>query len=401
MIRDWGTMNKVAIDKQAENETCLSDSHQSATDLSDTQLASTQDQSLEEQKVSHFPDMDQLTGLIDPNKSNDPDLISEVDLQIARNLRRLEIHRYEIACALATLSDEEIGQCCLEDEEEIELSESDLEYINQQARKLEQKNKQKRLDPDQWLQHKADQLKRRFNRTSSKISKGLHLDRFSSLRHNLSVNLHQKKYDRVIEARLFSPILDDKLFNEQNQKTYGPCAPVKLVDWSLEQLAAYQEGESFRHFTFFDPQAGHGRTILLAAQRDFRAIIGIEDNEELAEKATMNIAQYPRTYMVQREVQLLSHQLPPEQWPDTPLLIHIFQPGSQDWLHDFVEQLSAAFYGNPRQIYLVFIDNQYKQLIEQIPFMQPLTAPVSNVEKKSLLAPYDIDFYFSTMPHKT
>ncbi len=393
MIRhfDWDTMNKVAIENQAETKGSLSD-----TDLGDQDV-----NSLEEQHNADLPDLDQLTGLIDPSKSNDPDLISETDLQIARNLRRLEIHRYEIASALENLSDEEIGHCTIEDEEEIELSETDLEYVNQKARKLEKKNKQKRLDPDQWLQYKTDQLKRSLNRTSNKLSKGLQLDRFSSLRHNLSITLHQKKYDKEIEARLFSPLTDEKPFNELTQKTYGPCAPVKLVDWSLEQLAAYQEGASFRHFTFMDPQAGHGRTVLLAAQRDFRSIIGIEEKQELTEKATMNIAQYPRTYMVQREVQLFSHPLPPEQWPDNPLLIQIFQPDSEEWLQGFIEQLSAAFYGNPRQIYLVLIDNQHKQLIEQIPFMQHFSAPVGTLEKTNLLAPYEIDFYFSIIPHKT
>ena len=393
MIRhcDWDAMNKVAIENQAETETCVSDTH----------LCDNQESSVEEQQGSDFPDLDQLTGLIDPSKPNDPDFISETDLQIARNLRRLEIHRYEIASALENLSDEEIGQCTIEDEEEIELSKSDLDYVNQKARKLEQKNKQKRLDPDQWLQSKADQLKRSLNRTSNKITKGLHLDRFTSLRHDLCVTLHQKKYDKEIEARLFRPLTDSMAFNQQSQEAYGPCAPVKLVDWSLEQLAAYQEGASFRHFTFLDPQAGHGRTLLLAAQRDFRSIIGIEDNQELAETATLNIAQYPRTYMVQREVQLFSDQLLAEQWPDNPMLILIFQPRSQDWLQGFLEQLSASFYANPRQIYLVFIDNQHKQLIEEIPFMQPFTAPASNIETTSLLAPYEIDFYFSIIPHKT
>ena len=71
---------------------------------------------------------EQLIGLIDPNKpSLSADVVQEQDLAIARNLRRLEKHRYEIAAALSNINEEEIGTVS-EAEEEIEISESDEKH---------------------------------------------------------------------------------------------------------------------------------------------------------------------------------------------------------------------------------------------------------------------------------
>lgn len=135
----------------------------------------------------------------------------------------------------------------------------------------------------------------------------------------------------------------------------------------------------------------------MASEKDFRAIFGIETDPELVDDALMNIAQYPRTYMTQREIEIINTEVSPMNWPHHPLVVHIFKPDSAEWLSKLVEGLSASFYESPRQIYLVLIGNEHKNEIENIPFLQSFTPTSSQLKTMSLMSPYDIDFYYTVV----
>ncbi len=177
----------------------------------------------------------------------------------------------------------------------------------------------------------------------------------------------------------------------------APCAPTKLVDYSLDCIASYQEGASFRHYVFVDPEAGHGRTVLLASHRDFRAIYGIESRGNWADDAAINIAQYPRTFMAQRQVELITSDFRLVEWPVAPLVVHIFNPQSSSWLMQVMENLSQSFGQTPRQIYLVIIANSHKNVMPSYPSFQEFSPPSSNLEQLTLMSPYEIDFYSSVI----
>ncbi len=361
-----------------------------------------------------------LNGLIDPEKPKDPDTINIADLMIARNLRHLEIHRYEIATALENLSDEEVGEFLVNEEDEIELLEVDLTYANHIQELKKNRNKKNPLDPDQYLYQIFDRITQSFKRSTSNAGQKLRFNSLIKMNHNLRLTWHQWCYDQTIEKRLFIPFDTIKLNDTSNDKAENqahqlepetsipnsssvpisvpsrmPCAPVALVQWSLDCLAHYQEGNSFRHFYFIDPACGHGRTLLLASHQDFRAILGIESKEHLSEKAIMNIAQYPKSFMVQREIKLNAATELTEQWPNHPLLIHIFQPESKAWLTALLDTLSTSFGQSPRQIYIVMVDNPYKDALETVSFLHPFNPSTLAVKQQSYFNPYKVDFYYS------
>ena len=204
------------------------------------------------------------------------------------------------------------------------------------------------------------------------------------------------------EANIISPETPSDLSESEDNLnkrdiTSPLCAPVKLVNWSLSKLAVYQESHSFRHFLFIDPKAGRGRTVLLASQHDFRGIWGIEEHEHIAETAKVNIAQYPRTQMIQRQIEIISTQLEADQWPDLPLLLHIFTPPSETWLNNLLEGLSNSFLKTPRQIYLVMLNNPFKHLLNDHPNFELFPPPTTPLERLSLITPYNIEFYHSTI----
>lgn len=367
--------------------------HESADPLSD-----------ENQTTNDLPDVpDNLTGLVDPNKPRlEDDVVLEADLAIARNLRRLEIHRYQIAAALSNISEEEIGQLH-EHEDEIELSKSDekyAEHINQINTNAQTK-RQERLNPDQMLDQRLERILTTLRLGLQKVTTKVDLKSWEFMRHNLYLSWHQHRYDREIEQRLFSPLAKFRNMSRsqtlREREEQAPCAPVRLVDWSLDCIAAYQQGGSFRHFLFIDPEAGHGRTLLMASHRDFRAIYGIETRGNFAEDATMNIAQYPRTYMTQRQVELVTRDFRLMEWPALPMVVQIFNPESSNWLHQLMEHLSQSFEQAPRQIYLIIIGNKHKEVTANFPAFQQFTPPSSNLELLSLMSPYEIDFYSSVV----
>lgn len=348
--------------------------------------------------------LETMTGLVDPEKpTSEMDVARAADLALARNLRRLEIHRYEIAAALESMSEEDLTH--LDDEEEqIELTESDEKLLQHVARVNEQRRKRqnKRLTPGSGdgsrlakLSSLAQALINRLPGESDGSSLGF-------MKQNLSLAWHNWRYDREIEQRLFSPsrrfrpLRRTRTLREREQQ--APCAPTKLVSWSLDCIAAYQEGGSFRHFTFIDPVAGHGRTLLLASHRDFREIIGVENRGKLAEDAAMNIAQYPRTFMAQREVKLVTRDYRLIEWPDQPLIIHMFAPQSAEWLEQILEDISASFEALPRQIYLVIIGNRYRDVPESFDYIHSFTPPSTHLEMMALASPYEVDFHYFAPP---
>lgn len=342
---------------------------------------------------------EQLIGLIDPNKpSLSADVVQEQDLAIARNLRRLEKHRYEIAAALSNINEEEIGTVS-EAEEEIEISESDEKHAKHishlQTKALSRRNE--RLNPDAKLEKIIDFLREQL----AKVSTQLDLKSWDFMRRNLFLSWHQRRYDREIEQRLFNPLAKYRTMARsqtlREREEAAPCAPTKLVDWSLDCIASYQQGASFRHYVFVDPEAGHGRTVLLASHRDFRAIYGIESRGNWADDAAINIAQYPRTFMTQRQVELITSDFRLVEWPVAPLVVHIFNPQSSSWLMQVMENLSQSFGQTPRQIYLVIIANTHKNVMSAYPSFQEFSPPSSNLEQLTLMSPYEIDFYSSVI----
>ncbi len=342
---------------------------------------------------------EQLIGLIDPNKpSLSDDVVQEQDLAIARNLRRLEKHRYEIAAALSNINEEEIGTVS-EAEEEIEISESDEKHAKHishlQTKALSRRNE--RLNPDAKLEKIIDFLREQL----AKVSTQLDLKSWDFMRRNLFLSWHQRRYDREIEQRLFNPLAKYRTMARsqtlREREEAAPCAPTKLVDWSLDCIASYQQGASFRHYVFVDPEAGHGRTVLLASHRDFRAIYGIESRGNWADDAAINIAQYPRTFMTQRQVELITSDFRLVEWPVAPLVVHIFNPQSSSWLMQVMENLSQSFGQTPRQIYLVIIANTHKSVMSAYPSFQEFSPPSSNLEQLTLMSPYEIDFYSSVI----
>ena len=368
---------------------------------------------------------DDLNGLIDPETHIPSHLIREEDLKIARNLRRLEVHRFEIAAALQTITDAEIGPIHDEEEQEIELSEADQQHAaylagRNQRRQQKQQARRKNQFSYHYIRLKAALLRqlgpskpashKRNQGTANLSTKNSIYQKWHKWRHDQKIEQRLARPEASLKTPTIPPLFDQEASAqsdakiehqiEQHQAT-SLCAPVQMVDWSIKKLSNYQEGNSFRHFLFIDPRAGHGRTALTAANYDFRSIWAIEAQQERAEAASQNIAHDPNNPLKSSQIELINSTLSEEQFPPLPTLIHIFTPPSKAWLTSFLATISTSFYQSPRQIYVVMINNPFKDAFDQHPNLQHFTPPTGTLEQATLLHPYEIEFYHSILPSQT
>lgn len=135
----------------------------------------------------------------------------------------------------------------------------------------------------------------------------------------------------------------------------------------------------FEKFTFIDIGSGKGRTLLMASEYPFRKIVGVELIAELHRAAEENVARYqPRSHPAELQpagsspggsqpVTLLpgsSQQVRPIEtlcmdarnfiFPETPLVVYLFNPLPEAALRQVMRNLEQSFEEAPRPVWLVY-----------------------------------------------
>jgi hypothetical protein len=144
----------------------------------------------------------------------------------------------------------------------------------------------------------------------------------------------------------------------------------------------------FREFTFIDIGSGKGRTLLLASEYAFRKIVGVEVITELHRAAEENVARYRmRPDPAIPPLAGLSHPgLPIETlcmdarefvFPETPLLVYLFNPLPKAGLRQVVCHLEESWKRVPRPVWIVYHN----------PLLEPMLLQSSSVLVKEGGAP--------------
>jgi SAM-dependent methyltransferase len=112
----------------------------------------------------------------------------------------------------------------------------------------------------------------------------------------------------------------------------------------------------FREFTFIDVGSGKGRALLLAAQYPFRKIVGVELIRELHSAAVENIrawrSQSPARHVA--SIETLCMDARRFAFPDTPLVVYLFNPLPEARLRRVVRSLEESCERAPREIWIVY-----------------------------------------------
>ena len=210
-------------------------------------------------------------------------------------------------------------------------------------------------------------------------------------------HIHRDVFDRTTEQLLFckTPQLEVYHFEETEkglQKFFvyeGPI-PKKLLDWALSALP-----EDLKRYAFVDFRASNGRTLLLAARRNFEYAAGYAFDAEGTETLEMNLAQYPRSYLACRDVRALRGDRDGVAVPSQPAVLFFPDSLSAGHLDIILNYVTASLRLDPRPIYLIFENAGRECGKDQMSLFERAPMPLLNQAKAFLFAPVSIAVYRS------
>ena len=209
--------------------------------------------------------------------------------------------------------------------------------------------------------------------------------------------LHARVLDPPKEQLFFSPTKDPLALsgltiagpNRQHGHDYRPT-PCQLFEWALAGV-----DYDLTKLTFVDYGAGKGRVMLLAAEHPFVAVAGVEFAEELHDNAEMNIAQYPRSRMLCRNVECVLEDASQVGTPDGEAVHYFFNPFSREVFAEVLNNIVVSYRHKPRRLYLILVDPIAADLVEASGVFTRIELPAHERFKVRLLSPYDVAIYRS------
>ena len=117
-------------------------------------------------------------------------------------------------------------------------------------------------------------------------------------------------------------------------------------------------------FTFVDYGAGKGRVLMLAAEHPFRAVIGVEFSPELCEVANANLDKLSSAAVRAGRVECVCADAAAYLPPSTPLVCYFYNPFGPTVLQAVIDRLAASMREQPREIFLVYVHPEHRDVIE-------------------------------------
>ena len=114
--------------------------------------------------------------------------------------------------------------------------------------------------------------------------------------------------------------------------------------------------------TFIDMGSGRGRVLLIAAERPFGRVMGVEFTSELHESALDNLRRFPKERMRCSDVTPTLGDAAAFALPTSPLVLYFDNPFNETVMEQVIANLQASYEQHPRPIVAV-----YQQLIEEYP----------------------------------
>ena len=141
------------------------------------------------------------------------------------------------------------------------------------------------------------------------------------------------------------------------------ATPVALARAVLRDIP-----ERLRDFTFIDFGSGRGRMLLVAAERPFRRVLGVEYSRELHEAAVANIA----CRGLSHRVESLHADAAAVQIPPGPCVLYLYNPFDDAVLQRVVRNIEEACRREPRRTYVLYFNAVHANVLDKSPLLRPL-----------------------------
>lgn len=112
--------------------------------------------------------------------------------------------------------------------------------------------------------------------------------------------------------------------------------------------------EPHNEWTLVDLGSGKGRVVLVAAERGFRRVIGVEFAQELHEIAEKNIEHY-RGARSATSVRLLCLDAAEFGIPSGKVAFFLFSPFGPDVLKEVLDNIERSWFADPREMCIVYV----------------------------------------------
>lgn len=177
--------------------------------------------------------------------------------------------------------------------------------------------------------------------------------------------------------------------NASHAMQYEPT-PVKLFGYLLRRLARHFD---FSQFVFVDIGSGKGRTLLLAAEGPFLRVEGVELAETLHRTALRNIRQVNSNGRRNAPIVLHSQDASTYCFPDTPLLIYLFNPFDAFVLDQFHSNLKRSLEENPRECVVLYVNSKHREVFDLSGSFEEVPRTFKEKLVEALLSPWPIAIY--------
>lgn len=117
--------------------------------------------------------------------------------------------------------------------------------------------------------------------------------------------------------------------------------------------------------TFIDLGCGKGRTLMLAAQLPFKAIVGVEFEPNLHEICQKNLHTY--TNLCKRVPSVVCQDAGSFTFPEGNLLLYLFNPFNAHIMSRMADQLTEAINLSPRHIRIIYLHPNHLEPLMRLP----------------------------------
>ncbi len=164
------------------------------------------------------------------------------------------------------------------------------------------------------------------------------------------------------------------------------ASPWLVLKWINEALPADKS-----NWAFVDLGAGEGRAVLAAAKHNYKQIVGVDYDEELARIARMNIeAAIPSGVTVPEVVHADAaiYEL-----PQSPVIVFMFNPFDPPVINRVADQIGRSYERAQRPMIIAYLNPKHTDVLANISGFSKRALNAGAALKFATLSPYELHLY--------
>lgn len=123
-------------------------------------------------------------------------------------------------------------------------------------------------------------------------------------------------------------------------------------------------------YTFVDVGCGKGRVVILASERAFRRVMGVEIVGALAAVARENAAAVAARFPERTTIEVVHDDAARFTWPAGPLVLFLYQPFERPVMRAVLQGLVGSVAAAPRPVVLIYLYPALAKMVDQVAVLE-------------------------------